>query len=413
MKKFTGWEWLLIDAATQYGLDKQSFENRLAWANSNLEGLEGLLQSAEAKTRPQYQKAVMAIRRAAKGLPTGHLVGVDAACSGLQIMSVLTGCLSGAKATGLVDPDKPADAYGIVTETMADMLGQQYTVERADAKRAVMTSFYGSTLVPKEVFGEDTPELAAFYEAAQKVAPGAWELLQDLLSSWRPYALEHSWKMPDGFDVKVKVLQQQECRIEVDELDHSTFTHTYYTNEGSKTGLSNAANVVHSVDAYVCRSMHRRCNYDLQVVTEASEILEITLLERALEDVTPGKLPDKIRYYMDQYERSSMADPVILPYLTRESAKHLTTKHLLGLSKIVNDMLSYKPFELVSIHDEYKSHANNVNQVRFHYKEILAELADSEVLKDLLEQLYGFPGNVTKLSNNLGSYIRSSNYALC
>lgn len=41
-------------------------------------------------------------------------------------------------------------------------------------------------------------------------------------------------------------MQKKEARIEVDELDHATFTYYYYENEGSKTGLSNAANVVHS-----------------------------------------------------------------------------------------------------------------------------------------------------------------------
>lgn len=43
-------------------------------------------------------------------------------------------------------------------------------------------AFYGSKAKPKEIFGEDTPELNAFYQAAQQVAPGAWELLQDLLA---------------------------------------------------------------------------------------------------------------------------------------------------------------------------------------------------------------------------------------
>jgi len=81
-----------------------------------------------------------------------------------------------------------------------------------------MKSFYGSKAVPKELFGEDTPELNAFYKAAHQVAPGAWELLQDLLASWQPYTLSHEWKLPDGFDAKVKVMAKREARIEVDEL---------------------------------------------------------------------------------------------------------------------------------------------------------------------------------------------------
>lgn len=248
MVKFSGYEYLLIDIANQYGLDKLLFEERIKWSQDHLGELESLADSAECQ--PLYMKAVMALRKAQQGIPTGHLIGVDACCSGIQIMSVLSGCISGATATGLVDPNVRADAYASVTAVMNSILANNgssaVNVTRKQAKDALMTSYYGSKAKPKEIFGEDTPELNAFYEAAFKVAPGAWELLQDLLASWTPYALQHCWKMPDGFDVKVKVMQKVEapdprCRIEVDELDHATFTYEFYENVGSKFGLSNVA----------------------------------------------------------------------------------------------------------------------------------------------------------------------------
>lgn len=243
-KTYTGWQWLLIDAANHFGYDKMTFEWRIQWAIGNLHNLESLLDRAENK--PLYMKAVMAIRKAQAGQPTGHRVGVDACCSGIQVLSVLAGCVAGATATGLVDPDRRADAYAETTKTMEQVLGSAFHIERADAKRAVMTSFYGSKLTPKEIFGEDTPELNAFYQAINIVAPGAWELLQDLLGAWQPFALTHSWKLPDGFDARVKVMEKKEIRIEVDELDHATFTYEYYENQGIKKGISLPANVTHS-----------------------------------------------------------------------------------------------------------------------------------------------------------------------
>ncbi|OZB41174.1 MAG: hypothetical protein B7X50_07705, partial [Alishewanella sp. 34-51-39] len=179
-------------------------------------------------------------------LPTGHLVAMDACCSGLQIMSAITGCISGARSTGLVDPNRRADAYTEQTSRMQGILGGNFSVTREDAKAALMTSFYGSKEQPKLIFGEDTPELAAFYQACQEMAPGAFTLLQELLDSWQPYALVHEWTLPDGFDARVKVMQKEETRIEVDELDHASFTYEYYVNQGSKKGLANVANVVHS-----------------------------------------------------------------------------------------------------------------------------------------------------------------------
>lgn len=412
MNFYTGYQYLLIDAATQYGLDKLTFEERMAWTAEHLDDLENLSQSAE--TGPLYQKAIQAIRKAQAGLPTGHLVGVDGTCSGIQMMSVLTGCEAGARATGLVDPNVRADAYTACTEAMNVILNGNLVVARADAKQALMTSFYGSKAEPKNLFGEETPELAAFYQAAQVIAPGAWELLQDLLASWQPYALQHAWVMPDGFDARIKVMKKVDSRIEVDELDHATFSYEFYENQGQKSGLSNAANVTHSVDAYVLRAMHRRCNYDRKIAALASAWIEIEMLERIMGAKREVSLPSgKAGYYVQQYERSTVPDVVIMPYLNQENLQQLSQEHLEHLARIINGMLQYQPFELVTIHDEFKAHPNNINWVRWQYKEILADLADSYLLDDLLSQIHGRPGTFSKLSQTLGEKIRNSAYGLC
>lgn len=411
MTNYTGFEWLLIDAANNFGLDKMIFEDRIKWAKDNLDILENL--SDQADTKPLYVKAVLAIRKAQQGVPTGHTVGVDATCSGIQIMSSLSGCLSGANATGLVDPQRRADAYTQTTDVMNTILGGGVVIERKNAKKALMTAYYGSKETPKMIFGDGTKEHKAFYEAAMQVAPGAWELLQVLLASWRPYALEHSWKLPDGYDAKVKVMLKKSARIEVDELDHATFTYEFYENEGCKRGLSNAANVVHSVDAYVLREMHRRCNYDREVIETANQVIQEELNLRKLGGrLTLEPCSGKVKYYVDQFQRSTLVSSVVLPLLSAAVVASLSTEHLEGLLDISAKMLGHKPFPLVTVHDEFKAHANNINQVRFHYKEILAEIADSNVLDDLLSQIYGEPGSFNKLSFNLGDYIRKSNYAL-
>lgn len=412
MKTFTGWEYLLIDLANHFGHDKLLFEERIQWATDNLSNLEALVDQAE--TKPLYFKAMLAIRKAQQGLPTGHLVGLDACCSGIQVMSAMTGCVAGATSTGMVNPNERADAYFKTTQVMQGILGLSVDVTRKEAKDALMTSFYGSKLTPKEIFGEDSPELAAFYQAALVVAPGAWELLQDLLASWQPYALMHSWKLPDGFDARVKVMEKKEARIEVDELDHATCTYEFYENVGTKSGLSNVANVTHSMDAWVLRSMHRRCNYDREVAERVSTLIEIELIERGMgQEQQAGRPTGKAGYYVEQYERSTLADAVILPHLDEANITQLSSEHLHALAGILNGMLQYQPFELVTVHDEFKAHANNMNWVRWQYKEILAEIADSNVLDDILGQIHGHPGTFNKLSFNLGDLIRKSNYALC
>ena len=413
MQFFTGFEYLLIDLANAYGHDKLLFDERIQWAKDNMDQLEALADQAE--TKPLYIKALMAIRKAQAGLPTGHMVGLDGCCSGIQVMSVLTGCVEGAKSTGLIIPNHRADAYTATTAIMNEILGGALVVSRKDAKQSLMTTMYGSKKTPKDVFGEDTPELAAFYQATQIIAPGAWELLQDLLASWQPYALEHSWKMPDGYDVRIKVMTKKEARIEVDELDHASFTYEFYENEGQEKGLSNAANVTHSMDAYILRAMHRRCNYDRSQAEYAAMCIQMELIQRDMGTATTSDefMTEKLAYYIAQYQRSGLADIVILPYLDQATVSCLSTEHLQWLARTLEGMLQYQPFELVTVHDEFKAHPNNINWVRWQYKEILADIAEANVLDDLLSQIHGVPGTFNKLSFNLADLIREGSYGLC
>lgn len=411
MNTYTGFEYLLIDVANHFGMDKELFETRIQWGRDNLDRLES--QTPLAESPLLFAKAVTAIRKAQLKLPTGHLVAMDACCSGLQIMSAITGCISGARSTGLVDPNRRADAYTEQTSRMQGILGGNFSVSRKDAKAALMTSFYGSKEQPKLIFGEDTAELAAFYQACQEMAPGAFTLLQELLDSWQPYALVHEWTLPDGFDARVKVMQKEETRIEVDELDHASFTYEYYVNQGSKKGLANVANVVHSIDAFILREMIRRCNHKGLNILAYEHWIEAALLERSMGgDVSDELLEGEHRYFVEQYERSGMPTAAILPWLNAANVHDLPTDLLIKLKSMLNTMNQYKGFPVVTIHDSFATHPNNVNWVRHWYKEILAELAESEILSDLLGQLHGCTGQYQKLSSNLADYIRDSNYAL-
>lgn len=410
MNTYTGFEYLLIDVANHFGMDKELFEDRIRWGRWNLNDLESLTPQAESPLL--FAKAVMAIRKAQLKLPTGHLVAMDACCSGLQIMSAITGCISGARSTGLVDPNRRADAYTEQTSRMQGILGGNFSVSRKDAKAALMTSFYGSKEQPKLIFGEDTAELAAFYQACQEMAPGAFTLLQELLDSWQPYALVHAWTLPDGFDARVKVMQKEETRIEVDELDHASFTYEYYVNQGSKKGLANVANVVHSIDAFILREMVRRCNHQGIDLEGIESWLTAELMERNFGCKQPEPTSEEVNYFVEQWERSGQPTAAILPWLSSETVGALPHDLLIQIKHLVVTMQRYRAFPVITIHDSFAAHANNVNWVRHWYKEILAELAESEILSDIMGQLHGCTGQYQKLSSNLADYIRESNYAL-
>lgn len=145
-KQFNALDYLCIDIANCVGTqgsfrgDKELFEARIQWVKDHYNSLEDFINVAEDK--PLYIKAVQALRDVIAGKPIGHLVALDATCSGIQIMSAITGCIRGADATGLVS-EKRADAYTDVTKEMNSILQlkgfSSIVVPRADVKRAVMT----------------------------------------------------------------------------------------------------------------------------------------------------------------------------------------------------------------------------------------------------------------------------------
>ena len=106
------------------------------------------------------------------------------------------------------------------------------------------------------------------------------------------------------------------------------------------------------MDAYILRAMHRRCNYDRSQAEYASRCIEMELIERNLGINTTSQefMTEKLAYYIAQYQRSTLADIVILPYLDQATVSLLSTEHLQALASILEGMLQYQPFELVTVH---------------------------------------------------------------
>ena len=418
-KSYTPIEYLCIDIANCVGTqgsfrgDKELFETRIQWVKDNNHQLESFIDVAEDK--PLFIKALHALRSAQLGQPIGHLVALDATCSGIQIMSAITGCIKGADATGLIS-EKRADAYTDVTAAMNKILTLKgmngIVVPRNDVKRAVMTSGYGSTLVPKEVFGEGEL-LATFYQAAFQVAPAAFELMSSLLDTWQADTLSHNWVMPDNFHVNIKVMQSKEVRVEVDELGHTTFTTHIKINQGSKKGLANVANTIHSIDGYLLRSLIRRASFNPTKVINAHDTINKHLMTRAYGATNKGTLDVDLENMLNIYEYSKMLDVSIIDYITEENIGYVPMELLVKLKATIDKMLELGSSPVLTIHDAFKAHPNHCDTVRYWYKEIMAELAESNILEFIVSQIVGKQVKYVKKANNLAELIRKSNYSIC
>lgn len=401
MNQYTPLQYIQIDIANQFGLDKMQFEDRLSWVISNENILETFEDSADDKYR--YAAAVMAYREVQAGKPTGHRVGMDACASGPQIMSAVMRDIVGARNTSLVG-NKRNDLYKVYTDTMNKLLNQTIEYDRKEVKYPIMTYFYGSQAKPKQVFGEDTPEHTAFITAQYGVCPGAAYLMPILRNSWNPFATHHSYIMTDGFEAVIPVTDIFETDVEVDELNHLRFNYQYTEIAGKETGLSNIANPIQSIDGFIVRELTRRCDYNKNTLEHVANMLRNRL--------TLSKESNRHYYLQEIWERQDMLSIVGIEYLTWEDVKHFQVKYSQALLMIIERCLSRPNFPVLCIFDEFTSHPNYVNYIRQTYAEIMAEISDSLLIDDILSQLYGKPIRIEKFADSISDEILAGEYAI-
>lgn len=247
MKQFTPLEYIYIDIANHYGLDKLTWEERINWVTT----WKPLLESIQDADNPiLYKKAVRSLRRVQKGLPTNTPVSLDSCWSGGQIMSILMRCEETAKASNMINTGKREDVY----TTIKDHMNTTYNLNntRQDIKDCFMPYWYGSSNEPKRVFGEDTKEYHAFMAILKKDFPGAVKCRELSLRTWNPETLAHSWYRDDGTYVYCPVTDKTKQRIN---CGSTSFTHIATVNTPTEKGLANAANFIQSLDALIMARM--------------------------------------------------------------------------------------------------------------------------------------------------------------
>ncbi len=388
MQIFTPFEYLLIDTANNFGLDKELYETRIKWVKDNLDNLEDFVDDADSPN--MYWKSVFAIREAQNGIPSGHLVGFDSAASGIQLLSVLARCNAGMLNTGVINSVNPLGAPDIYKKCTSVMNSTGYL--RKAVKQALMTFMYGSDMQPKITFGEGT-ELDKFYKAAKIVAPEAFDLRSIFINLFQPMALDHTWEMPDKGVVHKRVWTKKEYKVQ-EPLLGSSFTFHTSVNEGAEKGLCLAADITHSIDAYLLRELGRRCNFDMNQLVECKDLI--------LALRSPGKVTD----------RSKMMSLVEVEYLTVETIEEYSDNQLAQLLEQIDTSLKFGSFEIVTIHDEFKCHANHMNKLRKHYNTILWEMYNSELLNDIVHQISGQYVQTNPIDNNVADAILESDYAI-
>lgn len=249
MQLFSGKDYLKIDIANSYGKDKDTWEQRLTWFDFNEHKLEDLVSFAD---EPYLMaKGVYSYRATEAGEKTGHNMFLDATASGLQLLACLAGCLTTAQAVNLVATGKREDVYTDVMNQMNELLPAGEHVTRKLIKNPVMVHYYNK--MGHEELSELQEEV--FYKVLLNAFPGAEEVKDLINEYWNQDALEHSWYLPNGRKAICKVKEMVDARIEVDELEGTTFTYRFEANQCSSKSSSLVPNIIQSIDAYIVDEM--------------------------------------------------------------------------------------------------------------------------------------------------------------
>jgi hypothetical protein len=322
---------------------------------------------------------------------SGYMISLDATASGLQLLSLLVSCQDSWNLCG-GNHNQCVDSYTVLYEAMD--IGNKFS--RKDIKKAIMTSLYGSESIPNNLFGED---VNIFYDTLETMIPGAWNLNIDLQDLWTLQVKNsyYNWILPDNFHCYIDTPSSTEIPFTFLGEKHSV-KKSIPTRPKFHKGLG--PNIVHSIDAYIVREMFRRCSFNKDTIIKISGCLD--------HSGTEGKHKDMVKLLWNHYKKSGMLSSRILDYIYPDTVGLVDKKTIVELLQSFPN----QPFDLVTIHDNFKCHPNYGNDVRKQYNIILAEINESNLLQFIVTNILNKKIPVRKDGKIRKDNILNSNYAL-
>ena len=409
MQTFTPKQYLKIDIANQFGLDKEDWDTRITWFDEHREVIEldpkhpalrELIR--EAENPAMFFAGSQAWKAAQAGQEIGYAISLDATASGAQILSILIGDEKSARLCNVVDTGHREDLYTNVFKLMsnriADLLADP--LDRSPVKTAVMTGLYGSQAEPRKAFPNPS-RLQAFYQTMEEDLTGIWQLNNWLLDRWDPTAFSYDWVLPDNFHVHTKVENDVQG---VFGFAGEGYQFKYTVNMPSLEGKSIAANVVHSIDGLLVREVMRRCSYDTTQIDKVRFLLRKPFLHALPKDRPQDEL---LKTLWSHYQDMGFFSARILDLIDENNLHLIDREPLLKLL----DTLPKAPFPVLSVHDCFRVHPNHANDLRRTVNQVMHEIAASEMLSFITSQLVGYLQPITKMAD-IADRVLEANYIL-
>lgn len=390
-RELTGTEYVMADIACKHdkAYEKKGWDERLAHFEEI--DLTDPKTFKEASNPIGLRAAALAYEMGQDGKEVGYLISLDAASSGLQLLSLLVSCPTSWKLCG--GDENILDAY---TEIFIHM-HTGMTLDRKDVKQCIMTALYGSTAQPKALFGEDVD---VFYETMELMAPGAWDLNLGIQELWDEVeGTTYDWILPDNFYACIETHDKHVIPFKFLDKEYQVIQKV---NDRPRFHKGLGPNLIHSVDGMIVREMYRRCQFDPKTIERVLDLLTIGAKG------TDGKSADIVKTLWNHYEECGFLSVRILDYLHHDTIGLVdgTT-----VAELINT-LPLRPFELVCVHDCFRCHPNYGNDLRRQYNHILADLNDSTVLPFICSQVVEQDIKARKVGVIPRDVILNANYTL-
>ena len=298
-----GLYWLKVHAANTFGIDKVSFDERVAWASENTQNMMKCAADpvthrlwTEADSPFQFLAACFALAAYAKdpASPCHLIVSMDGSCNGIQHLAALSRDAEAGAQVNLTPTKKPSDIYATVAARLIKNLKElnpakskdaemrdrwlAYGINRTLTKRPVMVQPYGGTREACRRYIIDTvkqrsqsdpthpfvrTEMAAgtwlshhMWQAIRDVVVGprqTMEWLQGITKVLSSADIAVRWTAPTGFPVQVSYnscsLQRVQTKIGKTFIRAKLATEKPNTLDKRRQVQSVAPHLIHSLDA--------------------------------------------------------------------------------------------------------------------------------------------------------------------
>lgn len=389
-KTYSAEEYLAIDIANNFSseLEKSNFEDRILWFNDHKIQLNNLVDKAENPAL--FYAGITAFKDHIRGRAIGYPIRLDACSSGIQILACLTNCVKSATLCGLNNNNR-VDAY----TTLYKKIDTKGIYSREAVKKAIMTAFYNSKNTPKRVFEEKTEE---FFNMLSVEVPGPWNFNEFVKVLWDPEAKYHSWCLPNNFHVKIPVITKTEEVFNFGNLDYKILKSVNLPNENYR---SLSPNITHSIDAYICHEIQMRSKININQLLYVTDCFGLSN-----RSIKRGK-DLLVKQLVNHYEKSNLLSARVINFI---DAENIGLVPIEPLANLINS-LPNQTFNVLSNHDCFGVHPNYGNDLRKTYSNILEEIANSNLLEYISNQITGRTYNI-KYPKVLGNLIKNTNYAL-